>query len=171
MSTILSPQGNNKTEQRSFFCELDQFFSFPNHEVRKTTTPNEAWWIWLHVTVTNVQTFLKEPRSHFISRLSMIVRVNVVLNKTVLDCSWRFDNLCGSHLQCQDEMQLANRNRLFTGCHFSSVHSIRTDRNMDYTGLYSVGVLDMTRVRVLHHVSWWLVKLSRDWYYWLSEDS
>ena len=32
----------------------------------------------------------------------MLVRVNVVLNKTVLvDSDWRFDNLCGSHLQSQ----------------------------------------------------------------------
>ena len=42
MSTILSPQGNNETKQQSFFCENDQFFSFSNHEVRKTTTQNEA---------------------------------------------------------------------------------------------------------------------------------
>ena len=34
-----------------------------------------------------------------ISRLSMIVRVNVVLNRTDVDSHWRFDNLCGSHLQ------------------------------------------------------------------------
>ena len=43
-----------------------------------------------------------EPRSHFISRLSMIVRVIVVLNRTVVvDSDWRFDNPCGSHLQSQ----------------------------------------------------------------------
>ena len=34
-------------------------------------------------------------RSHFISRLSMIVRVNVVLNRTVVvDSDWRFDITC-----------------------------------------------------------------------------
>ena len=33
----------------------------------------------------------------------MIVRVNVVLNRTVVDSSWRFDNLCGSHRQSQSE--------------------------------------------------------------------
>ena len=34
------------------------------------------------------------------SRLNLIVRVNVVLNRTVVvDSDWRFDNLCGSHLQ------------------------------------------------------------------------
>ena len=41
-----------------------------------------------------------EPRSHLKSRLSLIVRVNVVLNRTVVfDSDWRFDNLCGSHFQ------------------------------------------------------------------------
>ena len=45
------------------------------------------------------------PRSHFKSRLSLIVRVNVVLNGTVVvDSDWRFDNLCGSHLQNQSEL-------------------------------------------------------------------
>ena len=46
-----------------------------------------------------------EPRSHFKSRLGLIVRVNVVLNRTVVvDSDWRFDNLCGSHLQSQSEL-------------------------------------------------------------------
>ena len=46
-----------------------------------------------------------EPRSHFKSRLSLIILVNVVLNRTVVDDSdWRFDNLCGSHLQSQSEL-------------------------------------------------------------------
>ena len=45
-----------------------------------------------------------EPRSHF-KRLSLIVRVNVVLNRTaVVDSDWHFDNLCGSHLQSQSEL-------------------------------------------------------------------
>ena len=52
---------------------------------------------------TNCERF--EPRSHFKSRLSLIVRVNVVLNRTVVaDSDWRFDNLCGSHLQSQSEL-------------------------------------------------------------------
>ena len=39
------------------------------------------------------------------SRLNLIVRVNVVLNKTVVvDSDWCFDNLCGSHLQSQSEL-------------------------------------------------------------------
>ena len=29
----------------------------------------------------------------------MIVQVNLVRNRTVVDSDWRFDNLCGSHLQ------------------------------------------------------------------------
>ena len=40
-----------------------------------------------------------------IKRLSLIVQVNVVLNRTVfVDSDWRFDNLCGSHLQSQSEL-------------------------------------------------------------------
>ena len=39
------------------------------------------------------------------SSLSLIVQVNVVLNRTVVvDSDWRFDNLCGSHLQSQSEL-------------------------------------------------------------------
>ena len=34
----------------------------------------------------------------------MIVRVNVVLNRTVVDTDRRFDNLCGSHLQSKSEL-------------------------------------------------------------------
>ena len=46
-----------------------------------------------------------EPGGHFISRLSMIVRVNVVLNRTVVvDSDSRFDNLCGIHLQGESEL-------------------------------------------------------------------
>ena len=37
----------------------------------------------------------------------MIVRVNVVLNRTiVVDSEGRFDNLCVSHLQSQSELYL-----------------------------------------------------------------
>ena len=33
--------------------------------------------------------------------MGLIVRVNVVLNRTVVDDSnWRFDNLCGSQVSC-----------------------------------------------------------------------
>ena len=45
-----------------------------------------------------------EPRSHFKSGLSLIVWVNVVLNRTVVDSDWHFHNLCGSHLQCKSEL-------------------------------------------------------------------
>ena len=43
--------------------------------------------------------------NYFKSGLSLIVRVNVVLNRTVVvDSDWLFDNLCGSHLQSQSEL-------------------------------------------------------------------
>ena len=36
-----------------------------------------------------------EPRSRFIGRLSMIIQVKIVLNRTVaVDSDWRFNNLC-----------------------------------------------------------------------------
>ena len=41
---------------------------------------------------------------YFKSRLSLIVQVNVDLNRTVVvDSDWHFKNLCGSHLQSQSE--------------------------------------------------------------------
>ena len=43
---------------------------------------------------------LCEPRRHFISRLVYII----VLNRTDVDSDWRFDNLCGGHLQSQIEL-------------------------------------------------------------------
>ena len=43
-------------------------------------------------------------KKNFISRLSTIVWVKVVLNRTVVvDSDWRFDSLGGSHLQSQIE--------------------------------------------------------------------
>ena len=38
------------------------------------------------------------PRYRKLSRLSIILRVNIVLNRTVVDSDGRFDNLCGSQL-------------------------------------------------------------------------
>ena len=44
------------------------------------------------------------------SRLSMIDRMNVVLNRTVVVDSYRrFDNLCGSHRQSQSELYHVSR--------------------------------------------------------------
>ena len=55
-----------------------------------------------------------EPRSHFKSRLSLIIRVNIVLNRTVfVDSDWRFDNLSGSHLQSQKRQSLSTKTVLF----------------------------------------------------------
>ena len=43
-----------------------------------------------------------EPGIHFMSSWNMIIRLNVVLNNTVVvDSDWHFDNLCGSLLQSQ----------------------------------------------------------------------
>ena len=39
-----------------------------------------------------------------ISKRNMIVRVSVVLNRTLVDSDRCFDNLCSSHLQGQGEL-------------------------------------------------------------------
>ena len=76
--------------------------------VKKIQTDcNCGFWKLVSLTVHFCERF--EPRSHFKSRLSLIVRVNVVLNRTVfVDSDWRFDNLCGSHLQSQSELYHAS---------------------------------------------------------------
>ena len=45
--------------------------------------------------------FLNLAIQMFTSRLRMNVRVNLVLNRTVVDSDWHFDNLCSNHLQSQ----------------------------------------------------------------------
>ena len=45
----------------------------------------------------------------FKSRLTLIIQVNVIPNRTVVvDSDWRFDNLCCSHLQSQSELYHAS---------------------------------------------------------------
>ena len=55
-----------------------------------------------------------KPRSRFKSRLSLIIRVNVVLNRAVfVDSVWRFDNLCGSNLLKSKTSVTVNKTVLF----------------------------------------------------------
>ena len=77
----------------TFFCCFFFFTVFLTCVVRIAS--NIMWW--------NCERF--EPRSLFKSRLTLIVQVNVVLNRTVVvDSDWRFDNLCSSDLQNQSEV-------------------------------------------------------------------
>ena len=77
-----------------------------------------------------------EPRSHFKSRLSLIIRVNVVLNRAVVvDRDWRFDNLCGSHLQSQSQRLCDSENDYCTGCQNVS----HCQQEQSYSGLHSLG--------------------------------
>ena len=49
----------------------------------------------------------------------MVVRVIVVLNRTVVDSDRRFDNLCRGHLQSQNELvidRIGQLSRDFFGC-------------------------------------------------------
>ena len=81
---------------------------------------NESFYIFLYLnekgkkktqndSMIKVYTGEMLTREIFKSRLNLIVRVNVVLNRTVVvDSDWRFDNLCGSHLQSQSELYLVS---------------------------------------------------------------
>ena len=70
-----------------------------------TTYPSPNLISLLSPNLQRVQTPEASSFLTFISRLSMIVRVNVVLNRTVVvDSDWRFDNLCGSYLQSQSDV-------------------------------------------------------------------
>ena len=86
-----------------------------------------------------------KPRSHFKSRLSLIIQVNVVLNSAVfVDSVWRFDNLCGSHLQSLKCQSLSTK--------------------QSYSGLRSHGRSNSTYFWVhysLNHaiISWWCIRL------------
>ena len=85
-----------------------------------------------------------EPRGHFSSRLSMIVGVNVVLNRTVLvDSDWRFDNLSGSHLQSQSELYHASwwywHNSLWLWRWLYRIPHRLSKQQQSYSGLCSPG--------------------------------
>ena len=92
-----------------------------------------------------------EPRSHFKSRLSLIFRVNVVLNRTVVvDSDWRFDNLCCSYLQSQDsEDGYRTGCRNASHCHqqqsYSGLRSPRRSNSTYFWSHYSLSIVMITR--------------------------
>ena len=60
---------------------------------------------YLKRQLTTVSPLHVSSHLSLLKRLSLNVRVNVVLNRTVVvDSDWRFDKLCGSHLQSQSEL-------------------------------------------------------------------
>ena len=65
-------------------------------------------WHYLFLRILQIEEYYCERfelRGDFKRRLSLIVWVNIVLNRTVVvDSDGRFDNLCGSHLQSQSEL-------------------------------------------------------------------
>ena len=57
--------------------------------------------IWQKKQLITFECF--EPRHYFIRRWNMIIWVSVILNMTVVDSDWCFDNLCWSHLKGQSK--------------------------------------------------------------------
>ena len=87
------------------------------------------------------------------SRLSLIVRVNVVLNRTVVDSDWRFDNLCGSHLQSQSELYHVS------WWYYTLVKDLIGQLRRDVIGRLSVTGL-FTNMRILKFKSQLTIKLN-----------
>ena len=79
---------------------------FETDQTFQPTTPNISFFFpWFPKCSATMLDPFAQLFQYFKSRLSLIVRVNVVLNRTVVvDRAWRFDNLCGSHLQSQSEL-------------------------------------------------------------------
>ena len=42
----------------------------------------------------------------FKNNINFVIRVNVVLNKTIVDSDRRFDNLCDGHLESRSDIKL-----------------------------------------------------------------
>ena len=78
-----------------------RIYFLSNPRILDLSTRYKFFPYWNLVTGCWFTHFLNLAIQIFTSRLSMIIRVNVVLNRTVVDNDWRFDNLCGNHLQSQ----------------------------------------------------------------------
>lgn len=87
--------------------------TFASSTVSWTCKKNEIYSIQLHsvllfykllLTEQVTRIMLIELRSHLVSRLNMIVRVSVLLIRTVVDSDWHFDNLRGSHYWTQNKL-------------------------------------------------------------------
>ena len=121
--------------------------------------------ITYHDKIENKTLFCErfEPRSHFKSKLSLIIPVNVVLNSTVVvDSDWRFDHLCGSHLPSQSELYHVSWwcYTLYSWCirQVSNLWGNLFTRNIPYVVgslPFSDSVLDL-RLLVCVHLKCWL---------------
>ena len=83
----------------------------------------------------DIKCFVKglNPGVHFKSRLSMIVLVILVLNRTVVvDSDGRFDNRCSSHLQSQSELYHVS------WCYYTLVTDLIGQLRRDVIGRLSV---------------------------------
>ena len=87
------------------YWERKKLLKWFHQRISSTDSKIELLYTKMIVTMFKLYCERFEPRSHFKSRLSLIVWVNVVLNRTVVvDSDWCFDNLCGSHPQSQSDL-------------------------------------------------------------------
>ena len=102
---------------------------------------------WLHTIVFRV----RKQWDYFKSRLSLIIRVNIVLNRTVVvDSDWCSDNLCGSQLLSQSELYHV------TWWYYTLV--------IDLFGQLRLEIIGRLSVKPWCHWLWRLVKLLSKWH-------
>ena len=95
-----------RTDMKNFVPVIWTFWlvlDFTQSLFKFLTMQTKQWFLILlyklaHVLIKFIYSKWFEPRS-ISSSCSVIVRVSVVLKRTVGDSDWRFDNLSGRHLQ------------------------------------------------------------------------
>ena len=82
---------------------LEIFISLRVVSLEKLSGKSLIWLMLIIIEIKGVILIkLNEGQFFVISRWNMIIRVSIILNRTVVvDSDWRFNNLCGSHLQIQ----------------------------------------------------------------------
>ena len=84
----------SKKQQRN----LDSFFTVSQHPVYQ-----------IQGMLISMSVFQGQLNNYKINRLSLIIQLNIVLNRTVVvDSDWCFDDLCSSHFQSQSELYHAS---------------------------------------------------------------
>ena len=89
---------------------LEIFISLRVVSLEKLSGKSLSWLMLIIIEIKGVILIkMNEGQFFVISRWNMIIRVSIILNRTVVvDSDWRFDNLCCSHLQRQSELYYVN---------------------------------------------------------------
>ena len=89
---------------------MEIFISLRVVSLEKLSGKSLSWLMLIIIEIKGVILIkMNEGQFFVISRWNMIIRVSIILNRTVVvDSDCRFDNLCCSHLQRQSELYYVN---------------------------------------------------------------